>query len=255
MNNRLIQLEKLSTALNENIRQLISGNTLENIDKDNLKQQCIELYNEILLLTPQESKQVVERVEVKSEEIIKPEPKPTLFEPKETIAEVKEIKQAPLFEGTVPLVNDVRVPEIKEEIIPEQVVNSQPVKTETELKNTIIDSILEKQQILNKEVELSLHEKLAHTLEPKANLIEKLSATFVPSLKSAINVNLKIALVNELFNTNSVEYVKAIDKLNSSENIHEAMRYFTDLKHTYNWDAESPQVKELEQLVAKRYSG
>jgi hypothetical protein len=255
MNNRLIQLEKLSAALNDTIRQLISGNVLENIDRDNLKRQCIELYNQILLLTPQEPQQVVKSVETKPEEIIKQETKPTLFEPQNTVTEVKEIKQAPLFEQTVPLVNDVPVPEIKEEIIPEQIVSSQPVKTETELKNTIIDSILEKQQILNKEVELSLHEKLAHTLEPKANLIEKLSATSVPSLKSAINVNLKIALVNELFNTNSVEYVKAIDKLNSSENIHEAMRYFTELKHTYNWDAESPQVKELEQLVSKRYSG
>lgn len=152
------------------------------------------------------------------------------------------------------LFNDIPV---KEEA---KMEHTEVIFTSTELKNQEIDELLEVKEKslptieLPKETihELSLHEKIANNMPANVALSDRLSNT-IASLKSAINVNLKIAIVNQLFSENTVEYVKAIDKLNSSENIHEALRYFNELKHQYNWENENELVKELEQLIQKRF--
>lgn len=170
---------------------------------------------------------------------------------------VEQLAQEPIVTNHPPapsLFNDI--PE-KEEVIQEKV---EEIYTPTELKNQEIDELLEEKEKtlpsieLPKETinELSLHEKIANNMPANAALSDRLSNT-IASLKSAINVNLKIAIVNQLFNENTVDYVKAIDKLNSSENIHEALRYFNELKHQNNWENENELVKELEQLIQKRF--
>jgi hypothetical protein len=259
MNHEMLQLEKLSEALQANIRQLMQEDTLTIIDRDLLKQQCVVLYEKIVSLSTRETiaqPVVTEKTPVVEPQPI-PEPEPIIPEPVAPVAEAPQPPQVdlfkqPIFEQSITL-NDFA--EVNKE--PETPV----APTETEIRNTTIDQIIEQQHQepetppvkTTPDPELTLHEKIAHSMEPKGNLIEKLSAS-IPSLKNAINVNLKIALVGQLFNDNTVEYVKAIDRLNSCENIHEAMRYFNELKHQYAWDGENHNVKELEQLLNKRYN-
>lgn len=276
MNNEMLRLVKQAEDLKVALQQLAEKDTLTLIDRDLLKHKCLLMYEQLLAapLKEQEAplaqekteiplpviKPIVEAVAIKPavvEPIIEPIAaqvvvEPVVVEPTVTPTEKPEftfppIIQQPLFEESLTL-NDLA------KAADTPVVKQPP--TETELLNTTIDTILEQQQEQKiktaPDPEITLHEKIANAIEPRENLIAKLSAS-IPSLKNAINVNLKIALVNQLFNENTVEYVKAIDRLNSCENIHEAMRYFNELKHQYAWDSENHNVRELEQLLTKRY--
>ena len=96
-----------------------------------------------------------------------------------------------------------------------------------------------------------MHQKISGNKQ--ADINERYNESKVESLKSAIGLNKKIAFVNELFSENTVEYAKAIDKLNLSVDLNEAMRFFNELKHQYSWDNENENVMELEQLIQKRF--
>lgn len=102
------------------------------------------------------------------------------------------------------------------------------------------------------ESSLSLLDKLTANIRT-SDVYEKIAREQL-SLKQAINLNKKIAFVNNLFNENTVEYAKAIERLNSASGLHEALRHFSELKHQYNWNNENPLVRDLEQLIEKRYS-
>lgn len=101
--------------------------------------------------------------------------------------------------------------------------------------------------------ELSLLDKLSASMRTP-DVYEKIAREQQQSLKQAINLNKKIAFVNNLFNENTVEYAKAIEKLNASTTVHEALRYFNELKHQYSWNNENALVKELEGLIEKRFA-
>ena len=101
--------------------------------------------------------------------------------------------------------------------------------------------------------ELSLLDKLSASMR-SPDVYEKIAREQQQSLKQAINLNKKIAFVNNLFNENTVEYAKAIEKLNASTTVHEALRYFNELKHQYSWSNENILVKELESLIEKRFT-
>ncbi|MES2559247.1 MAG: hypothetical protein V4590_05880 [Bacteroidota bacterium] len=248
---------ELATAIQKHSKELDAliassfTNDVSPVHHELMKQKCIALYDLILQATPVSAL-------AKPVPVFQPEPPPqpeTIIQPDPT--------PVTLFTAPVSLVNDI--PEkILEPVKEEQpAFKAEEPKTETEIQNEIIDEIIEQQQIPIPEepipvlkaviTELSLHEKISGALPPKSDLTERL-ITHISSLKSAINVNLKIAMVNDLFNESSVEYVKAIDKLNTAENIHEALRYFSELKHTYSWEADNVLVKELEALINKRYS-
>ncbi|MES2780926.1 MAG: hypothetical protein V4651_13625 [Bacteroidota bacterium] len=246
---------ELATAIQKHSKELDAliassyQDGISAIQHELIKQKCIALYDLLLQVTPA---------------VVVQEKKPIVTTHLETTQELQP--PVTLFTAPVSLVNDIpekSVVTVKKESIHIEETPAVEEKTETEIQNEIIDEIIEQQQEelivepipLLKEVisELSLHEKIASALPPQPDLTERIVSN-IGSLKSAINVNLKIALVNELFNESSVEYVKAIDKLNNSENIHEAMRYFTELKHTYNWESDHALVKELETLITKRFT-
>ncbi len=252
MRKTLVELEQQIASLQTLVTQLQATEPITDLDKEVLKQKCINLYEHILALS----------------ELHTQEPAAINTLPAAPPAHVPELT-IPLTKTEVSpeliLTNDI--PHLEE---PEPVTNAVPdlfapiLQTETEIQNTEIENLIREEEqkvaeefvtpLMKEEVkEISLHEKIAGTIPVKPVLAEKLSGTGITSLKAAINVNLKIALVNDLFKENTVEYVKAIDRLNTSENIHEAMRYFSELKHTYNWDSNNNLVKELEVLINKRY--
>ena len=101
--------------------------------------------------------------------------------------------------------------------------------------------------------EPSLNEMIAQNLDG-FQLSEKVIEPKIDNLKTAISLNKKIAFVNELFKENVVEYAKSIDKINSSNNLSEAMLIWTELKVAHNWNNENTLVKDLEKLIQRRFS-
>ncbi len=132
--------------------------------------------------------------------------------------------------------------EIVEDQVP-QVQATLPLET-SDVKPTLV---------VEPSPELSLLDKLSASMRTP-DVYEKISREQQQSLKQAINLNKKIAFVNNLFNENTVEYAKAIEKLNASTTVHEALRYFNELKHQYSWSNENLLVKELETLIEKRFA-
>lgn len=132
--------------------------------------------------------------------------------------------------------------EIVEDQVP-QVQATLPLETSDVKPNLVVEP----------SPELSLLDKLSASMRTP-DVYEKISREQQQSLKQAINLNKKIAFVNNLFNENTVEYAKAIEKLNASTTVHEALRYFNELKHQYSWSNENLLVKELETLIEKRFA-
>jgi hypothetical protein len=130
--------------------------------------------------------------------------------------------------------------EIAEDQVP-QVQATLPLETSDVKQNLVVEPA----------PELSLLDKLSASMRTP-DVYEKIAREQQQSLKQAINLNKKIAFVNNLFNENTVEYAKAIEKLNASTTVHEALRYFNELKHQYSWSNENILVKELESLIEKR---
>ena len=133
----------------------------------------------------------------------------------------------------------------------EKVIEAEKPKPEVQVTLPLVAPI-SKPEVEENVRELSLLDKLTSNIKTP-DVYEKMAREQQQSLKQAINLNKKIAFVNHLFNENTVEYAKAIEKLNSSSSVHEALRFFSELKHQYNWSNENALVKDLEQLVEKRY--
>jgi hypothetical protein len=217
------QLNKIKAQLDNmgNLNgQLLAGNNgLSVLDIDLLKQQCISLYELIIKLNPASS-------ESGSSEIISTKHvQPIIPEKEVVISEPIQVEEQPA--------------EPKVELMPEPTLfTSEPI-IEKKAEPEVLRS------------EISLHEKIANIKQPDVRT--RLSDAKVDSLKAAINLNKKIAFVNELFKENTVEYAKAIDKLNSAIDLNEALRYFNELKHHYSWNNDHELVNDLEQLIQKRF--
>jgi hypothetical protein len=230
------QLSRIKMLLHDmdsiNDRLLNSKNELSALDIALLKQQCVSLYELIITLTlPVHDNRAVVLPDL---EISSP--------PEEKI---EEVLQAPIIEEEIllaennPAQEHLALIEDKAETQPEpSLFNPEPVQ-EKKSEPEIVRS------------NISLHEKMANMKQP--DIRARLSDAKVDSLKAAINLNKKIAFVNDLFKENTVEYAKAIDKLNSASDLNEALRYFNELKHHYSWNNDNELVNDLEQLIQKRF--
>lgn len=198
-----------------------------------LKSKCVELYEHIQILVPLAP--------------IIPEPVNQMVEEIKPLIEQQINTPEPVIETNTP-VAPLAIPE--ESIQPPQTnpIATNPITTNhTHKEQPIL------QDLLSRTSKTQLDEPLLHERISQNNPKTEMMQGKVESLKSAISLNKKIAFVNVLFNENTVEYTKAIDRLNSSLNIDEAMRLFTELKHQYNWDSDHDLAKELQALVEKRF--
>ncbi|MFZ4797274.1 MAG: hypothetical protein ACOYMA_07240 [Bacteroidia bacterium] len=205
----------------------------------------------------------------------------------EILAEIKEDIYTPKIQETETIIVEnevfetpVSIPVIEEEIVViEQEIKSEIIEipkveipvVETVIIPKILDVPIFETKLVNEEpkekpvsffsigktvmprTEPSLNEKIAQKLEG-FQLSEKVIEPKIDNLKTAISLNKKIAFVNELFKENVVEYAKSIDKINSSENLNEAMLIWTELKINHNWNNENALVKDLEKLIQRRFS-
>jgi hypothetical protein len=108
---------------------------------------------------------------------------------------------------------------------------------------SLIDSIEEIQQ--------SLNERLS---EDRPTLGQKLQKNPIGDLRAAIGINQKFRFISELFAEDSEAFYQAVDKLNSFTSYLEADDYLQNtLKERYEWQPKSPVVRELIDLVERRY--
>ena len=190
-----------------------------------------------------------ETIVVKKEPAVVPASSGSLFDVDTPVSKLNNVTEnEPTLDDLEKLLEDsetkiIEVPE-PEKVAPKADLLAYSFLTVTETKTPEPEKIIQ---------ETSLLDKLAAVVRT-TEVIDKITREQQQSLKQAINLNKKIAFVNNLFNENTVEYAKAIEKLNSSGTVHEALRYFNELKHQYNWSNENALVKELEQLVEKRFS-
>jgi hypothetical protein len=221
-----------------------------------LRKKCVSIYEQLLLVSPGAATHTIadKHYEISTDPplFIIDEPTPESMRPlveEQVNAHVEETPAEP-----VPAAPPVEEPETTPVLQP---VTS--LFTQQEIENTIERTHAEEEQkktepfTPEETVEISLHEKLSLATDNRPGLADKMQQR-VESLKAAISLNKKIAFVNQLFSENTVEYAKAIDKLNQANNLDEALRFYTELKIHHQWDTNHDLVKDLEQLVIKRFS-
>lgn len=90
--------------------------------------------------------------------------------------------------------------------------------------------------------------------EEKPVVVNKIQKPSIQDLTKAIGLNDKFVFANDLFEGNMQEYNIAIQQLNGAGSLESAMDYFSNLQQLYEWDMEKETVKQLIDLVDRRYS-
>lgn len=133
--------------------------------------------------------------------------------------------------------------EIKQELIQEDVGKEEPVhaaKTDT-LSEKEVTSLGEK-LIKN---EPTLNEELSRN-EQKISALNRKPVT---SLTSAIGLNEKFELINNLFEGNADAFNHTMEVLNMATNFNEAHAY---IQESFKWDMEDPYVQRILDLIRRK---
>ncbi len=131
--------------------------------------------------------------------------------------------------------------EIKQEVV-KPVVSEKPI----DLFGSEILNVAEKPK----------QEKKVDKKEEKPVVVvpNKIQKPSIQDLTKAIGLNDKFLFANDLFEGNMQEYNIAIQQLNGAGSLESAMDYFSNLQQLYEWDMEKETVKQLVDLVDRRYS-
>ena len=92
---------------------------------------------------------------------------------------------------------------------------------------------------------------LADTLTRPAPLAEQITHRATTSLRDAIGINDKFLLIRDLFAGDDAEYEKAIDELDSFDNLDDCMIYIVE---NYAWNPNSEGAKFIMQLLERKLS-
>ncbi|MFC2112150.1 hypothetical protein ACFLTA_02695 [Bacteroidota bacterium] len=126
---------------------------------------------------------------------------------------------------------------------PEIVVPEKPVKTESPVKNsepaTLGDKFKGEQKFIN--------ESLA---DKKQDLGSKIHSTPISNIGSALGVNDRFKLINDLFNGDKDSFQKTIGILDGAPNFNEAFSYISS---SFDWDMEGDSVQLLLELVRRKF--
>ncbi len=104
--------------------------------------------------------------------------------------------------------------------------------------------------------EISSNETLGESMIDDDNSLNaKYQHAPVNDLKTAIGLNDKFLLVNELFGGSMEKYNKSIDNLNDLKTLNGAMIYLNELKVELQWNSSNEAYKKLWTLVAQKFEG
>ncbi len=169
--------------------------------------------------------------------------KAIVFNHLNSVGEETHITENPIKSTSV-----VEIPkvEVKVEIV-KPVITDKPI----DLFGTEIPVVTEK---LKQEKKVELSAEKAVKKEEKLSVSNKIQKPSIQDLTKAIGLNDKFLFANELFEGSMQEYNIAIQQLNGAGSLESAMDYFSTLQQLYEWDMEKETVKQLIDLVDRRYS-
>lgn len=100
----------------------------------------------------------------------------------------------------------------------------------------------------------SVYERLTRIKEDKS-IGTRMQQKPISNIREAIGVNEKFIFVNELFNGDLKSYNESVEKLNSSQSIHEAFDYLNVLTTKFGWDGQrsADTIERFANLVQRRY--
>lgn len=98
----------------------------------------------------------------------------------------------------------------------------------------------------------SINESVARNTEDKS-LVNRLGNTRIDNLKTAIGINDKFFLINQLFSGNAQAYEDVIYTLNNFKRIEEAMQYTSTLKYRYDWDTDTEAYLKLVHFLERKF--
>lgn len=142
-------------------------------------------------------------------------------------------------------------PENKEVLSEEKIATpeKEPIKTQAE-----IDSRVKKhsgKKFLGDTFEKktsSLNEELSKTINP-ANLTEKLTSKPILNIGSALGLNEKFEIINNLFDGEKDRYEHTLQVLNAASDFNEAYEY---IAHDLQWDMENQYVQKILELIRRK---
>lgn len=100
----------------------------------------------------------------------------------------------------------------------------------------------------------SIYERLTRIKEDKS-IGTRMQQKPISNIREAIGVNEKFIFVNELFNGDLKSYNESVEKLNSSQSIHQAFDYLNVLTTKFGWDGQrsADTIERFANLVQRRY--
>ena len=175
-----------------------------------------------------------EPIEEEEEPVVEEEEEPVVEENEDAYFE-EEVEEEPQEVPTVELqVEPQEEPKVEPQVEPQMEPQEEPVvesKTDADNLGFILD------------------------FEPTEDhsLAAKLQHESITDLRSAIGINDKFLLVNELFGGSMEKYNKSIDNLNDLKTLNGALVYMNELRIELQWNSNNEAYKKLLDLVHRKF--
>lgn len=209
---------------------------------------------------------LVEKVNspVPVQEVVTPVQEPEVTSMPEPVI-VPEVIAAPkVVSDPQPVVEEVKeVPVSMAEVKPLPEVVVAPVKApveekivETRAKHLHAASMFEEQATVA--ARYSAPETIGDKVTkdtPTRRLSDQLKSTPLAELKRSIGINVRFALINELFGGDQQSYLQSIESINhlqTYEEAHELIHH--KLTSQYNWKPQSERFRQFDELVRRRFN-
>ena len=128
----------------------------------------------------------------------------------------------------------------QEEVAPQEEVVPQEEEEEIPYEPVIFGNIEEK-------------DDTSFELDTPETLGDKLQHIKINDLRSAIGINDKFLLVNELFGGSMEKYNRSIENLNDLKTLNGALIYMNELRIELQWNSNNEAYKKLLELVHRKY--
>lgn len=102
--------------------------------------------------------------------------------------------------------------------------------------------------------EKTIHEQIS-SQGARENIASRIQQTPITELKSVIGLNDKFIFINELFHGNMKAYQETIHSLDQLTTLNDAIRYFTEVKDTFDMNEELESFRKLAEMVQRKFRG
>lgn len=172
--------------------------------------------------------------------------------PREEEAPQEEIRQEEIpYEEETPETEEKPVPQEEEKEDVGFILNFEP--TEEEPVPDVTEEEIPYEPVIFGNMEEK--EDASFELDQPETLGERLQHSSINDLRSAIGINDKFLLVNELFGGSMEKYNRSIENLNDLKTLNGALIYMNELRIELQWNSNNEAYKKLLELVHRKYEG